>query len=496
MFIVFGTTFYHKANLKQKKDVCAFCKQVRPISSYEGWKFFHIYYVPIIPLGKKKVLNSCGGCDRYLQLSMAKWNELRTVQLEAAKKGYSQNQDKEHALQLLDALEVYASREEAEAFVREVSSRYDSDPEVLLQCAAWYRAHGYTEQASRLAHKSLSSEGADRARRILLGIALEQGDLNAALQQAAALETAEDQADMLELLKLAVKLRQGGRDRDAYNVLGKIASLYPAQAAAHYSVRKEARTLEKRLNMTRSVLGPPPDRKKDMMVLAALGGVAAALLLVVNFYLERHQSFVIANEFDVPVTVKVDEFAPLEIKPHEFKSFNIAEGRHSVQATVGGRVLTAEQIEINNSIKARFLDRMTFVLNLGGVIVREEVVYTQKAPETEAEPVFTLYTGRLLAALPGVDYAFVDPPQTLEVKTNRETKIHAYALRLDPYQTVAFLVDQSEKVPLEDALAHMEGRIAAGLVEPVYLNMYRNIAANNEQGPRAEAFLAKALALR
>lgn len=499
MFIIYGTTFYKRNNLKEHTGLCPWCKTARTISSFDGIKFFHVYGIPVIPLGRKKVLNMCSGCKQYLQFSMGKWNELRTTEIAAARASYNQDPaNSGNAMLLFEAYEVYGTQEETASFLNELTSRFDTDAAVLARAASWFSSHNQPDQAVRFAEKSLAQDSSnDTARRTLLGIQTAKGELNSALVHALALENPEDQRDMLNLLQLASALRKKDRKREAYSVIQKIAALYPQQSAAHRLVRSEARLLEKQLNIQRSALLPGPSRKKDMIVAGAMAAGIAAMVLFGNFYMEGHQSMIISNAFGTPATVKVDEFPPLEIKPGDVKKVSIAEGEHSVQTSVGGKNLAPRKVHIVNSLYERFFDSPVFVLNLGGagVIVREEIIYTSEhAPQEvkDKEGKYNLFTGQPLIALRGVDYSFVEPPKTMQLGKAEpfRTQIHAYALNLDPYQTLSLILDDAS-VPVEDVLGHMEGRIEAGQTDGVYVNLYRAIAAKNQLAERAEQFLTR-----
>ena len=207
---------------------------------------------------------------------------------------------------------------------------------------------------------------------------------------------------------------------------------------------------------------------------------------------------VISNAFAVPATVKVDEFPPLEIKPGDVKKVTIVEGEHTVQTMLAGKNLAPRKIQVVNSLYERFFDSPVFVLNLGGagVVVREEIIYTSEhAPKEvkDKEGQYRLFTGQPLIALRGVDYSFVDPPKTLQLGKAEpfRTQIHAYALKLDPYETLSVVLDQASAIPVEDVMNHMEGQMEAGQVDGMYAQLYRAFAARNGLTERAEQFLAR-----
>lgn len=61
--IIFGSRMYGKKNVVKTHGVCAHCGTHTQQSSYDGRKWGHVYYIPLIPSsGPVRVLKECGGC--------------------------------------------------------------------------------------------------------------------------------------------------------------------------------------------------------------------------------------------------------------------------------------------------------------------------------------------------------------------------------------------------------------------------------------------------
>ncbi len=63
--IVFGSRMYFKKNVVKSFEECEHCGAYGKMTSYKARKFGHIYFIPLIPMGKSsQVLRECKGCSR------------------------------------------------------------------------------------------------------------------------------------------------------------------------------------------------------------------------------------------------------------------------------------------------------------------------------------------------------------------------------------------------------------------------------------------------
>ena len=72
-----GTHYYGRKNLERFKGQCEFCKRVVELQNYETTLCACVIFIPVIPLGRKQILNYCPNCRRHRVASMAKWREVK-----------------------------------------------------------------------------------------------------------------------------------------------------------------------------------------------------------------------------------------------------------------------------------------------------------------------------------------------------------------------------------------------------------------------------------
>ena len=64
--IIYGTRYVGRANLRKHLDVCRKCGRTAELSDYQARLWFTLYFIPVIPLGRKQIFDHCPLCKaRY-----------------------------------------------------------------------------------------------------------------------------------------------------------------------------------------------------------------------------------------------------------------------------------------------------------------------------------------------------------------------------------------------------------------------------------------------
>ena len=67
--IVYGSRMYFKKNVVNSFGECEHCGGFGKTTSYQARKFGHIYFIPLIPMGKSsQILRACKGCSMGAQI--------------------------------------------------------------------------------------------------------------------------------------------------------------------------------------------------------------------------------------------------------------------------------------------------------------------------------------------------------------------------------------------------------------------------------------------
>src|SRR5690348_9900907 len=86
-----GTWYWGKRNILTRNGSCEFCGSYRQLTSYDTTLYFTVFFIPIVPLGRKRVLNQCPGCSRHRAIPLKKWEQQKTESLMAAIEAWQQD---------------------------------------------------------------------------------------------------------------------------------------------------------------------------------------------------------------------------------------------------------------------------------------------------------------------------------------------------------------------------------------------------------------------
>src|SRR5262245_3242462 len=68
-----GTHYYGKSNVKTRNGVCRRCHREANLVSYDTRLFIVVVFVPVWPLGRKRIIDSCPFCTGHYAISARQW---------------------------------------------------------------------------------------------------------------------------------------------------------------------------------------------------------------------------------------------------------------------------------------------------------------------------------------------------------------------------------------------------------------------------------------
>ena len=72
-----GTNYIGKRHIEKHVGVCEKCGQTVTLTSYETRTWFVILFIPIIPLGRKMVLDYCPKCTAHRVVPLVEWQRIK-----------------------------------------------------------------------------------------------------------------------------------------------------------------------------------------------------------------------------------------------------------------------------------------------------------------------------------------------------------------------------------------------------------------------------------
>lgn len=104
-----GTHYYGKKGLVARAGVCRSCHRAADLISYDTRLWFVIVFIPVIPLGRKRVIDECRSCRRHMVANADAYEEAKQLQTSGSLEQFRRDPSPEAALgahaQLLDFLE-------------------------------------------------------------------------------------------------------------------------------------------------------------------------------------------------------------------------------------------------------------------------------------------------------------------------------------------------------------------------------------------------------
>ena len=226
-----GTMYYGKRNLEQHSGICGQCGKEAVLSTYDTTLYFTFLFIPVIPLGKKHIIDDCSSCRKHYKVSHSKWQQGLEESLTEAESKYKQNpHDAESAKELITALSVNGDEEAFFDLAGEVLQNHRADHEILCLVAAVCEGFDRHEEAEKLLYAAMEIKDDADTRELLAEVLFSQlkADEAAGLLQYIFDDQLEEK--ILYPLLLAQCYQAKGDHQKALEVLSKTETLNPQKS--------------------------------------------------------------------------------------------------------------------------------------------------------------------------------------------------------------------------------------------------------------------------
>lgn len=494
-----GTTYYGKGNVNTRSGVCEHCKAQAAISSYETRLWFVVLFIPIIPLGKKQILDQCSACTRHRVVPLGEWERVRDEATgEATAKAGRDPNDPEAAMEMLGSLVAFQKHQEAQELADQMATRFPDNADVQFQLGAWHDTAGRTEKADACFERALQLEPENRMAARAVGIGcIPKGDLARARKLLSFLETSGPEREPAVLVLLADAFQAADDHKSASELYGLAVDQDPS-LARDKGLRKRANASATAIGVEELVPEPPKNYNRR---LAWLGGafLLVAAATAANYYAASNQTLHLVNGLPEQVTVVIDDEGDgtvvgpgrtnagdgMVVGPSR-TSVKVAEGKHrAVIRRQGGSEETVE-FEIENSIFQRFSSKTVFVLNVAGAanLLWQEALYTVQ-PDPNAENPYRVHFAEEFLTFRGVDYPFEEFPDEISMEGSSATRSRVGVLDAPPLSILMMLSDPPEM------LRFAEHHLTINPADEMLLQVYSAISMGSDQTERCRAYLGK-----
>ena len=390
-----GTRYFGQKNRSARSDVCRHCRRLAVLDSYDTRLWFVIVFIPVIPLGRKRVIDSCSLCGLHVAVDADSYERSREEQISEALTRFRDTPAPEQAVAAHATLLAFHDPEKAATLRREALVRFPGQVELLK---------GFASQLDNLAQRDEAlplHEAALKLDRDLpwarVGVAvqrMEEGRLDDARSLLAFLLVAgAARAHSLQPLRaLAGHFQEQGRHVEALAISKHLLRENPALAQQH-AFRSFVKKSEKAQGSLESILPPragsvlglfglgdstgyAPWQKRTALVGTAILLVTASLALS-NEYFRQHRSLFVPNAFGQDLRVQIDDESPRTISG--LGRFVVSEGHHRIKFS--GAIEETHDIDLQTGYLDRWLKKPVWALIPGKeAVLRESTIYYAAKP--------------------------------------------------------------------------------------------------------------------
>lgn len=501
-----GTHYYGQKNHFVSTEVCGSCGRVGNLVSYDTRLWFVVVFIPVIPLGRKRIINQCPSCTRHHAIKAADYEQAVQRQAEARVEEFHREPSPASALMAHGGLLFARDHEQAATFRQTAVPRFADRADFLLALASQLREVSLFDEAAPLEESALRVQpDLPQARVAVARVRMRQGDPDEARRLLDFLErpAARQAHSLAPLEELALCYQRQGRHHEALDLAGLLLREYP-QVGQNAGFRALVRRSETSLHAVESILparghrirglfwakdSPYPAWQRRLATGSALLGLLTAGLWISNEIIRRHRTLHVLNACGQPVEVRVDDGPPTTVGPG-MGEVAVAEGPHRVR--LGGPVNETHDVNVESAFLDRWTNHPVWVLNPGGeAVLQQMTLYYAKNPR---DPDRRVIVGSAFSAFPHVDYPFQTPPQRLSVKGNTNTeRVKTTVAWVQGQDADAFR--EAVAADREQALGFAERRLRRGPDQDELLRAY--LEQTLETAPsRVEAFLKSGLGHR
>jgi tetratricopeptide (TPR) repeat protein len=426
-----GTWYYGKRRIHTIKGVCEFCGNQADLTSYDTTLFFVVVFVPVIPIGQKRILRQCSSCKNHKVLSLAKWEQAKELDgAELLEKLQSNTRDRDTVVRAIGFSLAYQDEPLFNSIVETISGAHAGDAAIQAQLGDAYSYFAHWEHAEAAYRASLEVADNDLVREQLAWTLLKQDRPDEArpyLQHVIDNKKRDSAGTVYFLVK---GYQAQGRHEEALAIMDERDQAFPDWAALKdYQQQRKVSTryqgTDKKIRselLTESAGGYREGNwtwrlPHWLAALVLLGGLACYLGWAL--WIGQARTVYLVNGTNKPYTVVV-QGTEHAMAPNGVKPIHIAEG--DLLVTIKDAKVDPVEGRIETSFWTRPFAGHTFIINpdQSAVLLEEETYYAKANPRMGAPP--KVHFGRAFYSMPGVDYEFQEFPATVQVREHSEVR--------------------------------------------------------------------------
>lgn len=499
-----GTHYYGKKNQQKRQGTCRHCGRQVELTSHDTRLWFVVFFIPIIPLGRKRIIDQCPACTWHYAQPLGQWETARQLEISGALDKFRTNPTPDAAIEAHQMLVAFQQTAEAAEFRAMMKNRFPDNAKVHAHLGAVLDHLGQAGEAAECYLRALELRPDLPEARV--GVA--QAHIRARrLDEARALLDFLEKPGAAQLYSLAPletlarALQEAGRHEDALQLFGHLIAGLPV-IADYTEFRKLVQKSEKALGRTTSVLparkfswrrlwrGDPTTSTSPRVTARGLAWagiiIAAGVFVAVayNEYVRRHRRVHVVNGLPQAAVIEI-RGGTSHIVRTGTAEIPLPEGDHHATIRVDG----APPEELDFTVRSDFFDRWFghpfWVINVRGaaILVTTTATYSRE----ELPPTLAFRFGQTFEYFPEISHPFQALPETLRLKSSEtRTLTQLDVFRGKPIGIYNFLLGQGQS---SEAWRLAESRLRLQPGDEDLLRAYVDTARREQQLNRAEKFL-------
>lgn len=472
-----GTWYYGKKNLQSYEGTCRSCGRVTALTSYDTGLYVVIVYIPIIPLGRKRIIEQCAACTRHVAMPLDEWRSAERRLADAVAAYRAAPHDKERAKEAIGACAGFRNLPAFLEVAPEVERNMAADAEPLRLLAAVHDVFGRPADAERVLRAALDADVDDdenQTREALADCLLRRGRPDEAEPYLSHVveEGIPDRVDALYQLAQGYQLK--GNHEKALEAFRHCEAINPliVQDATFVrlrdeSLRRQGTHVPVQPNKLVSRAKAAANFRKAMKVAPVVLALAAAGYAALSYVQGRRRSVHLVNGLHKPYAVRING-ATHQLSPRTATEIRVAEGDVQVEILDAGAPVPAETVALRTPFLTRPFYSPTFVLNPdhAALLMKSRVYYTARsANDPGREPTVSYAGGKLLHLFEGIEHPFEAFPQSVTMDSKAQEAVRDGVRLVDEDEVPEALVLASA---LNDLGAEVVAEVAKrhALLEP------------------------------
>jgi tetratricopeptide (TPR) repeat protein len=462
---------------------CESCGRFGELKSYDTTLYFVVLFLPVIPLGRKRILDECPSCQRHKVIALRRYQDARQKDLtEAIQAMKSAPGDPGKAAAALQAMLAYQDQANFVTLAQAAVRTFSQDADLLALVAEgqmFFNHHTEAESAWRLALQVRDSAEFRQRLAVTLIRLFRPAEAEPLLEPV----LSERRRDDVGLLLFLVEGYQATADHAAaLAVLDRLSAVWP-ELASDKELRRYRKLSEKNRGQNQAIRSPLLAAPRTRSDRPDVGGrfakifVPLAALAVVCGYLywcasEGHSRPVyVVNGTDLSYTVTVND-KTVRLAPRGRTRIEQSEGDWTIQPAPDNPGLDPATVSFRTRFLLRPFMSRTLVLNPDrvAILIKESTVYSSRPGQGDM-PAPSVHCGQVLYDFGHVDYAFAGFPSNITVSENSSSSIKKTRVYMEdpPRATPEVLSGIREALGAEGAIEYLARRARYEPTESLWL---------------------------